>query len=123
MTIHSSGDSPITCKNSRDGLLAVGRKGYRVRLKLADFDILDRMADRSTARELAERSLSNGDPTGWFEELYHLAERQPGVVPWADKRPNPHLVEWLEQRRISGRDRLALVVGCGYGDDAEWLID
>jgi SAM-dependent methyltransferase len=79
------------------------------------------MADRNRARELAERSLTQDDPIGWFEELYRLAERQPEVVPWADKRPNPHLVSWLEEHRISGRGRRALVVGCGYGDDAEWL--
>ncbi len=40
-------------------------------------------------------------------------------MPWADLRPNPHLVTWplLDQRH----PKSALVVGCGLGDDAEWL--
>ena len=79
------------------------------------------MSDRSVARELARYSIDRGDPTGWFEELYLLAEADPEVVPWADMRPNPHLVSWAERERIDGRGRRALVVGCGYGDDAEWL--
>jgi hypothetical protein len=38
-----------------------------------------------------------------------------------DKRANPHLVSWAENNNISGGGRRALVVGCSYGDDAEWL--
>ncbi len=79
------------------------------------------MEDRTVARELARSSVDRGDPTGWFEELYRLGEAAPEVVPWADMRPNPHLVSWTEGKGIEGGGRSALVVGCGYGDDAEWL--
>ena len=79
------------------------------------------MSDRSVAWELARYSIDRGDPTGWFEKLYLLAEADPEVVPWADMIPNPHLASWAERERIDGRGRRALVVGCGYGDDAEWL--
>ncbi|MDG6997227.1 MAG: class I SAM-dependent methyltransferase [Nitrososphaerota archaeon] len=79
------------------------------------------MVDRSVARELARQSIKRGDPTGWFEELYLMAEYHPEIVPWADRRPNPHLVAWAENNKLAGTGRSALVVGCGYGDDAEWL--
>lgn len=79
------------------------------------------MADRSVAQELANSSIRRGDPTGWFEELYRRGEIQPGVVSWADKVPNPHLLSWVEKRSFSEKGVSALVVGCGYGDDAEWL--
>ena len=76
------------------------------------------MADRTRARQLAAAALQRGDPTGWFEELYSEAEAGTSVVPWADRFPNPLLVEFLDRAKISGS---ALVVGCGYGDDAEEL--
>lgn len=71
---------------------------------------------RTTAREFAARSLEAGDDTGWFEELYAAARDGRAVVPWADLAPFPGLVE--RARRGTGR---AVVVGCGLGDDAEFL--
>jgi len=79
---------------------------------------------RSAARELAAKHLGWGDPLGWFDVLYRAAKGQRAVIPWADARPNPHLVEWLSVAALgppsSARGR-ALVVGCGLGDDAELL--
>jgi len=77
--------------------------------------------DRRVARSLARESIARGDPTGWFEELYARAETEPGVVPWASLAPNPLLVTWTPRRFVPGPGARALVVGCGYGDDAEWL--
>jgi SAM-dependent methyltransferase len=34
---------------------------------------------------------------------------------------NPNLVQWLNRRNVQGKGKLALVVGCGLGDDAEEL--
>jgi SAM-dependent methyltransferase len=79
------------------------------------------MTDRTVARELARRSLGRGDPSGWFDELYARAEREPEIVPWANGVPNPLLVDWTPRRFESRPRSAALVVGCGYGDDAEWL--
>ena len=83
------------------------------------------MKDRETARELAKKSIEKGDPVGWFEELYSLAEARPedDLVPWAERKPNPHLISWGEnsKSRFPKEYGTALVVGCGYGDDAEWL--
>src|SRR4051812_4418895 len=74
---------------------------------------------RATARELAAMHLQRGDPLGWFDALYRAAAGQPAIIPWADLRPNPHLVEWLSS--TASRPRRALVIGCGLGDDAEFL--
>jgi 2-polyprenyl-3-methyl-5-hydroxy-6-metoxy-1,4-benzoquinol methylase len=66
---------------------------------------------------------SGGDTvTDWntqdFEELYAEVGGDLASVPWARLAPNPALVEWLDRRPGGGR---ALVIGCGYGDDAEEL--
>ncbi len=68
---------------------------------------------------MAKAALNRGDHVGWFEELYAAAESGSAVVPWADLHVNPQLSSWnlLDTARISS----ALVVGCGLGDDAEWL--
>lgn len=79
------------------------------------------MVDRSIARELAKKAIERGDRNSWFEELYQLGETRPEVVTWGDKKANPHLVTWAERKKLSGRGKRALVIGCGYGDDAEWL--
>jgi len=76
---------------------------------------------RSRARELAQVHVSQGDAVGWFEPLYAEAQGNAERVPWADLKPNPNLVEWLDCKAIRGEGRSALVVGCGLGDDAELL--
>jgi SAM-dependent methyltransferase len=57
---------------------------------------------------------------GDFEEMYAAAGDDLAAVPWAGLEPRPELVEWLDGdgAGLGGR---ALVVGCGYGDDAEEL--
>ena len=74
---------------------------------------------RARARALARESIARGDVTGWFEQLYVESERDGFAISWVDLAPNPHLVDWLS-RHPAHRGR-ALVVGCGYGDDAELL--
>src|SRR5579872_4026118 len=76
---------------------------------------------RSRARELAQTHVAQGDAVGWFEPLYAEAEGDPTRVPWADLKPNPNLVDWCEREAVRGEGRTALVVGCGLGDDAEFL--
>jgi len=77
------------------------------------------MTDRTRARELAAEFAEKGDPLGWFEELYREAEGGETVVPWADRVPNPHLLEFWKGHPQKGAGRSALVIGCGLGDDAE----
>jgi SAM-dependent methyltransferase len=73
------------------------------------------------AQGLAAESIGAGDPTGWFERLYAGAETGQEVVPWDRGSPHRYLVQWAEARRLSGNGRRALVVGCGLGDDAEYV--
>lgn len=73
------------------------------------------------ARELAAAARSAGNATGWFEQLYAAAEAGDAVVPWDRGSPHRLLVQWAEQRGITGGGRRALVVGSGLGDDAEYV--
>ena len=70
---------------------------------------------------MAAESVSQDDPTGWFERLYVQADAGQAVVPWARDEPNRLLVAWAEARGLAGDGRRALVVGSGLGDDAEYI--
>jgi SAM-dependent methyltransferase len=56
-----------------------------------------------------------------FEAIYTGAEAGAAKPPWDYGAPRPQLVEWAEARDLAGGGREALVVGCGYGADAEFL--
>jgi SAM-dependent methyltransferase len=77
-----------------------------------------REPDRERTRELLADALAAGTPLAWFETLYAESDDLEDV-PWADLEPNPNLVTLPEVQ--AGGGRRALVVGCGFGDDAEWL--
>jgi 2-polyprenyl-3-methyl-5-hydroxy-6-metoxy-1,4-benzoquinol methylase len=57
----------------------------------------------------------------WFEGVYANANQQTTNIPWADLRPNPFMLDWLETIRPVTKNKSAVVVGCGLGDDAEEL--
>ncbi|MBX3187673.1 MAG: class I SAM-dependent methyltransferase [Labilithrix sp.] len=78
---------------------------------------------RKAVRALAHDAIRQGDPLAWYEQVYALAEGKTGAVPWADLAPNEALVDWFAAGgdRAAMAGRRALVVGCGLGDDAEWL--
>jgi len=82
------------------------------------------------AGRLAARAVSAGDPTGWFERVYAAAEAGETAVPWDRGAPNPFLVPWAKRWAdavAQGDDppgvprKRAVVVGCGTGDDAEFI--
>jgi RimJ/RimL family protein N-acetyltransferase/SAM-dependent methyltransferase len=73
------------------------------------------------SKDIATQSLATGDPTSWFEPLYAAAELGEAVVPWDRGAPRLPLVQWAEARQLGGKGRRALVVGCGFGDDAEYV--
>ena len=75
---------------------------------------------RSVAQQMAAEDIAAGSGLGWFDRFYAAADRGEIGVPWADMAPNPMLCSWEALRRLSGR---AAVVGCGLGDDAEFLAD
>lgn len=66
-----------------------------------------------------DRRLQAANPTGWFEDLYAEAAAGTASVPWDVPHPQPHLVEWATG--VDGTGRRALVVGCGFGRDSEFL--
>ena len=71
---------------------------------------------------MARAALERGEPLDWFEELYAEAlNAGTSVIPWADRKPNPNLLEWLDREGTEGAGKSAIVVGCGLGDDAEEL--
>lgn len=55
-----------------------------------------------------------------FEALYADAQGDPSRIPWADARPHPALVTWLNAiaPSIVRCGARVAVVGCGLGDDA-----
>ena len=80
----------------------------------------EQMAEvRARLLKLSKAAEEEGEPLRWFEELYEGAKRDSEEVPWARMEPHPKMVEWIASKPdVQGR---ALVVGCGLGDDAEWL--
>lgn len=76
---------------------------------------------RKMAKDLAMDHIENNDPTGWFEKLYSQAGADAGMIPWAEGKVNPSLAEWMGRRVETFKGKSALVVGCGLGDDAEYL--
>jgi 2-polyprenyl-3-methyl-5-hydroxy-6-metoxy-1,4-benzoquinol methylase len=76
---------------------------------------------RDLARELARQHYADGDPLGWFDDLYRRADGDFETIPWADRVVNPHLAEWCEREGLPRPGQRVVVVGCGLGDDAEYL--
>jgi SAM-dependent methyltransferase len=79
------------------------------------------MDHRARARELAAQYIARGDSQGWFEQLYREADEGKAIIPWADRQPNPNLIEFWKENSIATSGKTALTVGCGLGDDAEQL--
>ncbi|HWJ80611.1 MAG TPA: class I SAM-dependent methyltransferase [Nocardioides sp.] len=63
----------------------------------------------------------NAEPSGFFDAMYAAAESDGPKPPWDYGAARPQLVEWVEAQDLQGGGREALVVGCGYGSDAEYL--
>jgi len=75
---------------------------------------------KRATRDLAKAYANRGDPDGWFEEFYARAGGDIQKVYWADLKPNPLLLGWLETHEYPQGAR-AITIGCGLGDDAEVL--
>jgi SAM-dependent methyltransferase len=80
----------------------------------------DHDALRAEAGKRATDPAAASDATSWFELLYQAAARGEATIPWATLAPHPLLVQWARARQLPGTGRTALVVGCGFGDDAEF---
>ncbi|MCS6834913.1 MAG: class I SAM-dependent methyltransferase [Anaerolineae bacterium] len=76
---------------------------------------------QKTTEDLIRRAFETGDFTGWFEAVYASASEGTMKIPWAQMQPAEGLVRWASEARPQGEGLSALVVGCGLGDDAEFL--
>ena len=79
----------------------------------------DPVAYKKMVRSFQDRD----DPLGWFDSIYTDAKGDHTAVFWADLEPNPYLLAWLRSCPFGHKERKAIVVGCGVGDDAEALSD
>lgn len=57
----------------------------------------------------------------WFDDLYRNAGDDPGKVPWARLAPHPGLLHWTGSAAAEIEPGRAIDVGCGLGDNAEYL--
>ena len=80
------------------------------------------MDSRTRVDRLATASYLQGDYTGWFETLYAEAKGDFNAIPWADRGLNYWLKDWIGKSGMNCENRRVLVVGCGLGDDAEYLV-
>ena len=78
---------------------------------------------QQSAREIVQQHLERGDGVGWFEPFYALAEGNPAAIPWAASGPRRDLVQWAQESHAAGNGQSALIIGCGLGDDAEFLVE
>lgn len=72
-------------------------------------------------QQIAKQHLEANDPLGWFEEVYQKGKSGEIEIPWADFAPNPNIKNWFDKYELKGEGKSALVIGCGLGEDAEYL--
>jgi SAM-dependent methyltransferase len=76
------------------------------------------------ADELGVAAVAEGDPTRWYDELWSAGSRGEVSMPWDRTEPHDVLAAYVAGPDGSGRPdggRRAVVVGAGYGADAEHL--
>lgn len=74
--------------------------------------------------EIIKKLKENGESTSWFEELYSQSGDDTDQIPWADLSGNDYLKEWIDKTPNANRkNQKVLVIGCGLGDDAEYLAE
>ena len=74
----------------------------------------DQLAD-----ELGVAAVADGQPTRWYDELWSAAARGEVSMPW--DRTGPHDLLAVYAADLHGTGKRAVVVGAGYGADAEHL--
>ena len=72
-------------------------------------------------KQMVKEHQESDNPTGWFDSIYTDAKGDYKAVFWADLEPSPYLLKWLSENPNSSKQKRAIVVGCGVGDDAEAL--
>jgi len=75
--------------------------------------------DPEAYKKMVKEHQERDDPLGWFDSIYADAEGDHTAVFWADLAPSPYLVKWLQNNPIENKNKKAIAIGCGVGDDAE----
>jgi SAM-dependent methyltransferase len=65
----------------------------------------------------------NGDPTGWFEQLYIAAQRRGAEIPWDRTTPYPPLADWVRAHPAPVAGGRAVAIGIGTAADAELIAE
>ncbi len=74
---------------------------------------------RQQTAKLQQAAYARGDRSAWHDEAYQEMGQD---APWVELTPNPYLVAWVEAQPAGAlEDKRVLIVGCGYGDDADFL--
>jgi len=74
-------------------------------------------------KKMVKTFQENDDPLGWFNSIYTDAHGDHRNVFWADLKVNPYLLKWLSSNKQNLKNKKAIAIGCGVGDDAEALSD
>ena len=72
-------------------------------------------------QSIAKKHIQNNDYLGWFEEVYQKGKNEDLTIPWVSLDPNPFVKDGCEKIGLKGEGKRALVIGCGLGEDAEYL--
>jgi hypothetical protein len=77
------------------------------------------------ARPECPRSAEPREWSAWFDRVYRDAGGDPSMVPWADLRPSPAMLAWMnsEAPALVRPGACITVAGCGLGDDVRELTD
>jgi SAM-dependent methyltransferase len=78
---------------------------------------------RNQVQTLANQFIQQSNPVGWFDVLYQKANGDSSQIPWAKMTVNPILADWIEKNKPLSKEKTALVIGCGLGDDGEFLAE
>ncbi len=79
--------------------------------------------DPKAYKQMVKEYQENDNPTGWFDSIYTDAQGDYKAVFWSDLEPSPYLIKWLKENLNFSKQKKAIVVGCGLGDDAEALSE
>lgn len=79
--------------------------------------------DPKEYKSMVKQYQEEDKPLDWFDTIYKIAHGDHTKVFWADLKPSPYLINWLEKDIIKKSSKKAIVIGCGVGDDAEALSE
>lgn len=77
--------------------------------------------DFEAYKQMVKEHQDKDEPTSWCDSIYKDAQGDYTKVFWADLESNPYLLQYLKKNRT--KNKKAIVIGCGVGDDAKSLSD